>query len=149
MTARTFNRPLSENEKRNIVEQLLHDGNQTDIEYVLGLAMQFNEDLFTTIVQTIQVTPDAMQALIKSAVRNANEGEHTNHACPIFLQVRRLASKYLHKDNHIDLCGECGRQYKTKQQKLSIRRFEQSNRASLSQQNCPLVGACASARSNV
>ena len=113
MIEHPFNRKLSVSEKKFIVGQL-NFCSRNDVEYALELAMQFNEDLFVTIVQTIKprVGHEAMQNMIQEAVSNANEGEHTGHACPIFLQVRKLADLYLDK-NHVGLCKECGKTCKT------------------------------------
>ena len=125
MNARSFNRELSVSEIRSIVGQL-DDRNRPDIVYTLELSIQFNEDLFATIVQTIKprVGHEAMQIMIQAAVINANAGKHTGHACPIFLQVRKLAGLYLDKKNHVELCEECGKKCKNKNRTRDTRSFE-------------------------
>ena len=116
ITARSFNRHLAPSEIRNIVSQL-DDINMLEIEYILAISIQFNEYVFATIVNTIEprVGYKTMQTMIQDAVINANRSTHTNHSCPIFFQVHKIASYYLDESNtvdldqsnHVDLCEVC------------------------------------------
>jgi hypothetical protein len=112
----TCSRHLTPSVIRNIVSQL-NDIHVLDIEYALSISIQFNEDVFATIVNTIEprVGYKTMQTMIQDAVVNANRSTHTNHSCPIFLQVHQIATFYLDQDsckvrhpcNHVDLCEVC------------------------------------------
>jgi hypothetical protein len=100
-TSRSFNRSMSPCEIRSIVNHL-NDINMPDIEYVLAISIQFNEEIFDTIVNTIEprVGYKTMQTMIQDAVINSSRFMHENSACPIFFQVRKIARKYLDPKNH-------------------------------------------------
>ena len=114
MNTRPTNQKLAVHEIRAIRNQLAFTS-KDEVGYALELAIQFNEDLFATIVGTItpRIGHEAMQSMIIDAVTNGNAGDHTtNHIRPIFVQVRKLAGLYLDRQNYIEFCEECVEEYR-------------------------------------
>jgi hypothetical protein len=85
--------------------------NWIDFEYVLELAISYNEESFALIVGALKkkIGSVGTKAMIQKAVDNFKQRtDHSDHECPTFFLVRKLANQYLGQEANDRLCDRCG-----------------------------------------